>query len=234
MYTIKQNPYGSPALGKVHLGPSNLELWQRLWSAKRGYQFPLPPHPPKPAGGGVGLYVERPKFVFNKLSGNPEQAVNNIRTMMGYGYRAWMSADPLPGAPPGAFMVVLVDPADKDPNWFRTAGMQWYPLTPLKGAAGFGADLVATYAPEQAATAPPQDNAYVPPQEISPPSAAMATMATIYTIASPISAAVCAYHGYKRNDSVGWAIGWLLLGGMFPIITPVIALAQGFGEKAKP
>ncbi len=41
-----------------------------------------------------------------------------------------------------------------------------------------------------------------------------------------------AYHGYRRNDSVGWAIGWALLGGAFPLITVPVALAQGFGEKA--
>ena len=47
---------------------------------------------------------------------------------------------------------------------------------------------------------------------------------------STISAAASGYHGYKRNNSVGWAIGWFFLGGLFPIITPVIAYAQGFGK----
>jgi hypothetical protein len=32
---------------------------------------------------------------------------------------------------------------------------------------------------------------------------------------------------------VGWAVGWAALGGLFPIITPAIALAQGFGRPAK-
>lgn len=41
-----------------------------------------------------------------------------------------------------------------------------------------------------------------------------------------------AYHGYKRNDSVGWAIGWGLLGAMFPFITIPVSLAQGFGKRA--
>lgn len=52
-----------------------------------------------------------------------------------------------------------------------------------------------------------------------------------WTIASTVSSGLCAYHGYKRNDSVGWAIGWAFLGGLFPIITPVIAFAQGFGQR---
>lgn len=51
-------------------------------------------------------------------------------------------------------------------------------------------------------------------------------------LAATASAGASAYHGYKRNNSVGWAIVWGLLGGMFPVITPAVALAQGFG-KAK-
>lgn len=40
-----------------------------------------------------------------------------------------------------------------------------------------------------------------------------------------------AYHGYKRNDSLGWALGWALLGGIaWPIVIPV-AFAQGIGER---
>lgn len=53
----------------------------------------------------------------------------------------------------------------------------------------------------------------------------------IWRLLSIASTAACAYHGYKRNDSVGWAVGWALLGGMFPVITPAIAVAQGFGKK---
>ncbi len=42
--------------------------------------------------------------------------------------------------------------------------------------------------------------------------------------------ALGAYHGYKRTGSVGWALGWALLGGLFPIITIPVAYAQGFGK----
>lgn len=48
---------------------------------------------------------------------------------------------------------------------------------------------------------------------------------------STASMAVSAYHGYKRNNSIGWAICWGFCGGLFPIITPVIAYAQGFGKE---
>lgn len=55
---------------------------------------------------------------------------------------------------------------------------------------------------------------------------AYAIWGTVHTAA--IGASV--YHGYKRNDSIGWAIGWGLLGALFPIITIPVAVAQGFGE----
>ena len=45
-----------------------------------------------------------------------------------------------------------------------------------------------------------------------------------------MSMGASAYHGYKRNESVGWAIGWAFMGALFPVITPAVALAQGFGQ----
>ncbi len=50
-------------------------------------------------------------------------------------------------------------------------------------------------------------------------------------ILSTVSGAVSGYHGYKRNDSVGWALVWFALGSFFPVITPVIAVAQGYGKR---
>jgi hypothetical protein len=47
------------------------------------------------------------------------------------------------------------------------------------------------------------------------------------------SFAASVYHGYKRNDSVGWAIGWGVLGALFPVITPTIAVAQGFAKPKR-
>ena len=46
------------------------------------------------------------------------------------------------------------------------------------------------------------------------------------------SVGLSAYHGYKRNRSVGWALWWGFCGGLLPIVTPVIAVAQGFGKRA--
>ncbi|UCC72098.1 MAG: hypothetical protein JSV86_17270 [Gemmatimonadota bacterium] len=52
----------------------------------------------------------------------------------------------------------------------------------------------------------------------------------IWGVLSTVSAAACAYHGYKRNESIGWAVWWFIAGGLFFPITPVIAVAQGFGK----
>lgn len=52
-------------------------------------------------------------------------------------------------------------------------------------------------------------------------------------VVSVASAALSAYHGYRRNESVGWAILWGIMGGLAPVITPAIAVAQGFGKPAK-
>lgn len=54
---------------------------------------------------------------------------------------------------------------------------------------------------------------------------------TIWGVVSTASMAASAFHGYKRNRSVGWALVWGLLGATFPVITPTIAVAQGFGER---
>jgi hypothetical protein len=55
--------------------------------------------------------------------------------------------------------------------------------------------------------------------------------AVAWTAVSTASMAASAYHGYKRNTSVGWALWWGLCGGLFPVIVPTIAVAQGFGKR---
>jgi len=48
---------------------------------------------------------------------------------------------------------------------------------------------------------------------------------------STISAAVSAYHGYKRNrGDLGWTLAWFLGGAMLPVVVPVIAFTQGFAR----
>lgn len=61
----------------------------------------------------------------------------------------------------------------------------------------------------------------------------LTTGQAIYGVLGLAGTVLGAYHGYKRNDSVGWAIGWALLGGAFPFITLPVSYAQGFAERKK-
>lgn len=47
------------------------------------------------------------------------------------------------------------------------------------------------------------------------------------------SMAASAYHGYKRNKSVGWAVWWGAMGFIAPILAPVVAVAQGYAKPKK-
>lgn len=52
-----------------------------------------------------------------------------------------------------------------------------------------------------------------------------------WAVLGTASMAASAFHGYRRNQSIGWALVWGLMGGAFPVFTPVVALAQGFGQR---
>jgi hypothetical protein len=55
----------------------------------------------------------------------------------------------------------------------------------------------------------------------------------LFWVLSAASTGLSAYHGYRRNDSVGWAIWWGLMGTLFPVVSVAIAVAQGFGKRAR-
>lgn len=44
------------------------------------------------------------------------------------------------------------------------------------------------------------------------------------------SGGLSAYHGYRRNEHVGWALWWFAMGTLFPVITPAVAFGQGFAQ----
>jgi hypothetical protein len=54
---------------------------------------------------------------------------------------------------------------------------------------------------------------------------------SIWGVLSVVSAAASGYHGYKRNGTIGGAMLWFVLGGLFPVFVPVVAVAQGFNKK---
>lgn len=53
-----------------------------------------------------------------------------------------------------------------------------------------------------------------------------------YLIASVAGTALGAYHGYRRDGSVGWALLWGLFGGALPVFAIPVMVAQGVGKKA--
>jgi len=52
-------------------------------------------------------------------------------------------------------------------------------------------------------------------------------------VASLASMGLLGYHGYMRNDSVGWALVWGVFGSIVWPITVPIALVQGLGKPKK-
>lgn len=55
--------------------------------------------------------------------------------------------------------------------------------------------------------------------------------AFVWGLLSAASVAASAYHGSKRHGgSIGWGIAWGALGGLFPVLTPAIGAAQGYGK----
>jgi len=74
------------------------------------------------------------------------------------------------------------------------------------------------------------------PPPLKPPALGQndtSTATAVWWVLSTASMAASVYHGYKRNESVGWALWWGFMGAMFPIITPTIAVAQGYGERKR-
>ena len=55
----------------------------------------------------------------------------------------------------------------------------------------------------------------------------------LWTAMFTASVAASAYHGTRRNDSVGWGVIWGMLGFVAPVITPAVAVAQGFGKRKR-
>jgi hypothetical protein len=103
-------------------------------------------------------------------------------------------------------------------------------VDPSMGALG---ELVS-YRPTPGLGAPVAPEPVLAPVETTYQSPVARVLASpIYRLVSLASTAGLAFHGYRRNESVGWAIGWALLGGIAPIIAWPVALAQGFGKPRR-
>lgn len=63
------------------------------------------------------------------------------------------------------------------------------------------------------------------------PDGSPSVSAYVWTGVSVASGFASAYHGAKRHHgSVGWGLVWGLMGTVFPVVTPAIAMAQGFAK----
>lgn len=84
---------------------------------------------------------------------------------------------------------------------------------------------------------PPVVSPWLPggaPAAPAPYVGALPSVPSYWYALSAASSAASAYHGYRRNAArspIPWAIVWGLLGAAFPVITPAIGVAQGFGKR---
>jgi hypothetical protein len=88
--------------------------------------------------------------------------------------------------------------------------------------------------PRSALMVPVHRTAFGQVAAAAPAASALPVIPTWAYALSAVSMAVSAYHGYKRDKSVGWAVVWGILGGMAPVLVPVIALAEGYAKPATP
>jgi VIT1/CCC1 family predicted Fe2+/Mn2+ transporter len=71
---------------------------------------------------------------------------------------------------------------------------------------------------------------YARSKEGEPVEEAERRFSRVVLAARGFSALTSGYHGFKRNDSVGWGAAWLALGALLPI-TPLFALAEGYAQR---
>lgn len=92
--------------------------------------------------------------------------------------------------------------------------------------------VISTSSKSSSATDEP-DSAVMDDKPKTLPKRSMASMSTLNRIGGMVVGSAAVYHGYKRNESVGWAVVWGILGSAFwPIAAPVM-IAQGFGQPKK-
>lgn len=80
-------------------------------------------------------------------------------------------------------------------------------------------------------------------QQTTPATPAPASTGMALTVSQPVRTAMyvagtasvfaLAYHGYKRNQSIGWALVWGIIGGAFWPLGLPIAVAQGYAKPSR-
>lgn len=118
--------------------------------------------------------------------------------------------------------------------------MAYYGDTPInQGAAGLGrhrSGLVSIMAPPLAGLGQDEPEPAPPLVSPAPEDVVVVEMSPLPTLGRLLSLAGFvggAYHGYKRNQSAGWAFGWAVFGGIVPIFALPLAVAQGFAQPKR-
>lgn len=109
----------------------------------------------------------------------------------------------------------------------------------LSGLGDVATDIIDPWQGPDATAAAQTDMSNPPmPATATPPAAASGTGfkmsangMVLSASLSLLSGAVSAVHGWKRDHTPISVFGWGVLGMMFPIITPAVALAQGYGRR---
>lgn len=110
----------------------------------------------------------------------------------------------------------------------------------LNGLGDMATDIIDPWQGPDA-TAAVQDDMSTPamPATATPPAASSSSSGfkmsangmVLSASLSLLSGLVSAVHGWKRDHTPISVFGWGTLGMMFPIITPAVALAQGYGRR---
>lgn len=152
--------------------------------------------------------------------------VQNSKPTHGFGYPLYVNGqlyqEPVTiSHVPGAAGIGKMDPS------FGSLGelVAYSASKGIKGLFGLGDDT-----PPPVATPAPISIVMAPAPAPTVPAQGPSTGEIVVGALGIASTAGLIYHGYRRNDSILWALVWGVLGGAVPIIGWPVALAQGFGE----
>lgn len=164
------------------------------------------------------MYTQPPMDFFNPPRTTPSFPQNLMRqTLNGLGRaRALAFGDVPVNIPTGIPTSIPSGMPTSIPSGIYSGPAQQFPAQP-------GTTTVA--APSTLAV-PHQSASNATPEHEQPSAAKIAIWGTLSTASMIVST----YHGYRRNNSLPWALWWGLMGAVFPIITPTIAVAEGFAK----
>ena len=104
----------------------------------------------------------------------------------------------------------------------------WNALAQLRPSGGVGGQSLADPTAVDVRPVPTDDQ--VPSEVRRNPDGSYTAFGVVWASLQAASVFACLVHGYRRNNgSVGWALGWAFMAGLFPVVMPAFAVAQGYG-----